>query len=313
MKKYLVLSALSISVLTHGAFSSTSRTAEPEANWTWGWDAINLYQPPSPPLKKPAGVKTKKPIKPMASKPSKSPSRSSRTGLNTIDAIKRIQPQALSSWPWVAALSIGPIWEKSGQTQTISLAPEVEKTYTTDDALNTLAEGSFFIGLQKPLQKQLQSQLGLAVGITSQAKMSGHIWDDADPQFDNHTYNYQIEHTHLLLQGKILVEGYAIIPWLSGGAGIGFNKAQSFQNTPTLFEALPNNNFTSNTTTTFTYTISAGIQKSLSKNWQIGIGYEFADWGDSQLGRAPEQVLNGGLGLNHLYTNGLLFNLTYIA
>lgn len=44
-----------------------------------------------------------------------------------------------------------------------------------------------------------------------------------------------------------------------------------------------------------------------------GIGYEFADWGRSQLNRAPGQTLNSGLSLSHLYTNGFLFNLTYSA
>lgn len=56
-----------------------------------------------------------------------------------------------------------------------------------------------------------------------------------------------------------------------------------------------------------------GAQKALNQHWQVGVGYEFADWGISQLGRAAEQTQNSGLTLNHLYTNGVLFNLTYIA
>ena len=49
-----------------------------------------------------------------------------------------------------------------------------------------------------------------------------------------------------------------------------------------------------------------------NQHWQIGVDYEFADWGKSQLGRASEQTLNGGLVLNHLYINGVLFNLSCI-
>ncbi|MGL6035737.1 MAG: porin family protein, partial [Legionella sp.] len=60
------------------------------------------------------------------------------------------------------------------------------------------------------------------------------------------------------------------------------------------------------------YTVGAGLQKSLNDNWQVGVGYEFADWGKSQLASAPEQTLNSGLGLNHLYTNGVLLNVTYV-
>ena len=71
-------------------------------------------------------------------------------------------------------------------------------------------------------------------------------------------------------------------------------------------------NFTTNTQTAFSYTLGAGIQKSFSKNWAAGIGYEFADWGNSQLNRAPDQTLGNGLALNHLYTHGLQFNITYL-
>jgi len=72
-------------------------------------------------------------------------------------------------------------------------------------------------------------------------------------------------------------------------------------------------NFASNTTTAFTYTLGAGVQRHLNQHWQAGIGYEFSDWGRRQLNRASGQTLNSGLSLPHLYTNGLLFNLTYHA
>ncbi|HHS9463875.1 TPA: outer membrane protein, partial [Legionella anisa] len=78
-------------------------------------------------------------------------------------------------------------------------------------------------------------------------------------------------------------------------------------------EALPNPDFADHTKTAFTYTLGAGVQKALNDHWQIGAGYEFADWGKSELGRAFGQTMNSGLALNHLYTNGVLFNLTYVA
>jgi opacity protein-like surface antigen len=94
---------------------------------------------------------------------------------------------------------------------------------------------------------------------------------------------------------------------------MGFNRAHDFTNTPLIFEALPNNNFEDHTKTAFTYTLGSGVQKSISEHWQMGVVYEFADWGKSELNRAAGQTLNTGLILNHLYANGVLFNLTYIA
>lgn len=215
---------------------------------------------------------------------------------------------------WVATLSMGPVWESGGHTQTFYLTPEIEKSYVANQSTNTLFDGEVFLGLQKALTQTLQGQLGLAIAATSNAKLSGVILDDADPDFNNYTYNYQLQHTHVAVKGKLLADrGSWLIPWVSASLGVGFNNAYSFQNTPTLFEAVTLPNFTSHTTTAFTYTLGIGVQKALNAHWQAGIGYEFADWGQSGLGRASEQTLNSGLTLNHLYTNGLLFNLTYMA
>lgn len=217
-------------------------------------------------------------------------------------------------WGWVATLSAGPVWQSGGQTQTFYLAPDIEKTYAANTATHTLFDGEVFVGLQKRLTQTVQGQLGLAVVATSNADLSGMIWDDADPQFDNYTYSYKVQHTHVAVKGKLLADlDYWLIPWVSASLGVGFNNAHSFNNTPTIFEALPNPDFASHTQTAFTYTAGAGVQKALNAHWQVGVGYEFADWGKSRLGRAAGQTQNSGLALNHLYTNGVLFNLTYLA
>lgn len=218
------------------------------------------------------------------------------------------------NWTWVGSFSAGPVWENGGSTQTFYLAPGIEKSYVANQSTNTLFDGEFFLGVQKKVTQTLQGQLGFAVAATSNANLSGMIWDDADPQFNNYNYGYKIQHTHVAVKGKLLADsGFWLIPWVSGGLGLGFNQAHGFHNTPTLSEALPNPNFSSNTQTAFTYTLGAGVQKALNEHWQVGVGYEFADWGKSNLGRADGQTLDGRLGLNHPYTNGVLFNLTYLS
>ena len=217
-------------------------------------------------------------------------------------------------WTWVGSIAAGPVWSRGGETQTFYLAPEIEKTYVARRVTNAIALGELFVGIQKLLTSQWLGQLGLAVATTGDAKLQGVIWDDADPQFDNHNYQYKVRNTRLALKGKLLFDkGSWLMPWVSASLGTGFNRAHGFTNTPRIFEALPNPNFSNHTKTAFTYTLGAGVQKSISKRWQVGVGYEFADWGKSRLERASGQTLNSGLGLNHLYTNGVLFNLTYIA
>lgn len=215
----------------------------------------------------------------------------------------------------VVTLSLGPVWEKVGDTQTFFLAPNIEKTYAAHRSSHALVDGELFLAFQKPLREQLEGQLGLAVATTGNASLSGQIWDDADVVFNNYTYSYQIRHTHLALKGKVLrdIGYYKLIPWVSGSLGVGFNKSHDFTNTPTITEAVVMPNFSGHTTTTLTYTLGLGFQRELKQHWQAGIGYEFADWGKTRLNRAPGQTANNGLFLSHLYTNGFLLNLTYLG
>lgn len=229
-----------------------------------------------------------------------------------MEPIGMIEPQR--SWGWVGAVSMGSVWESAGQTQTFYLSPNIIKTYAAEQTTHALFDGEVFVGIQKELPKAFLGQIGLSVAAISNAKLSGNIWDDADSTFNNYNYSYKIQHTHVAVEGKILADrGYWFIPWVSTSLGIGFNNTHDFQNTPLVSEAVMMTNFASSTQTSFTYTLGAGAQKVLNPHWQIGAGYEFSDWGQSQLNRASGQTLNSGLSLNHLYTNGVLFNLTYLA
>lgn len=217
-------------------------------------------------------------------------------------------------WAWVATIGAGPIFENAGKTQTFYSAPEIEKTYNANRTSHTLVGGELFLGIQKSLKHQLAGQLGLAVTATDSANLSGNIWDDADLKFNNYTYNYKIRHSHVALKGKLIADkGFVFNPWLSGSLGVGFNQARDFSNTPKIFQAVVMPNFTNHTTTAFTYTVGAGVERNLNDHWRVGVGYEFTDWGKSGLSRAPGQTLNTGLAVSHVYTNGVLFNLTYKA
>lgn len=139
---------------------------------------------------------------------------------------------------WVATLSLGPVWENAGNTQTFYLAPNIEKTYAAHHASHALVDGEVFLGIQKPLREKLEGQIGLAVATTGNASLSGNIWDDADPLFNNYTYHYQVKHTHLALKGKLLADrGYIVTPWISGSLGVGFNQSHDFSNTPIIYSA----------------------------------------------------------------------------
>lgn len=216
-------------------------------------------------------------------------------------------------YPVVFTLSGGAAWPTDIKSQTFYLAPGIEKTFRSNQ-VNAIEQGEFFIGMQRQLTQILRGQLGVAGAMTYNAKLSGDIWDDADPLFNNHLYHYRIDHTHAAIKGKLLADmGYIIIPWIDGSLGVGFNYAHGYRSRPKIFPAVQLPPFTNNTETAFTYTIGAGFQGVLSKHWQLGIGYQFADWGKNNLGRAIGQTMNTGLSMDHLYTNGVMVNVTYVV
>jgi opacity protein-like surface antigen len=215
---------------------------------------------------------------------------------------------------FVGTFNIGPAWTNPGSKQTLQLTSETEKTYTANKLSNTLADGEVFLGIRKDLPYNIFTHVGIAGALTSQVSLSGQIWDDADPTFNNYVYGYHIQHGYVALKAKIFKDlEYIILPWISGSVGVGFNHSYGFYNTPIISEAVIQNNFINHTKTSFTYTLGLGLQKIINANWQAGIGYEFADWGQSYLNAVIGQTQGMGLSLNHLYTNGLIFNITYIA
>lgn len=220
----------------------------------------------------------------------------------------------VDDWRLIVALSGGPVWGNAGETQTVFLAPDIRRTYVAQKLNTTFFSGEVLLGVQKALSPSLLAQVGIAGAATNNVRLQGIIWDDADPRFANYTYRYKVQNSRVALKTKFLFDrGYWVMPWVSGSAGVGFNSSHDFTNTPLIFQALPNENFLNHNQTSFTYTLGIGLQRQINRSWQVGVGYEFADWGKSHLGLAEDQTVVSYINLNHVYTNGVMFNLTYLA
>jgi len=224
---------------------------------------------------------------------------------------KNTRPQV---WKKVVSLSMGPAWSSTSQTQTIDLQPSLMQTYVANSNTQAFGSGELFFGLQHAVMPRLQAQLGLAIAGTTSIQLNGNVWQDADPDLNNFSYDYQIKHEHIAVKGKLLTDIYQLLqPYISGSLGVGYNHAYNYTSIPKLVTVPSEPPFTSHTTTAFTYTLGAGVQRALNEQWAIGMGYEFADWGQSHLGAASDQVSNSGLHLSHIYTNQLQFSLNFIA
>lgn len=225
--------------------------------------------------------------------------------------IGAVQPE---SWRPVVALSAGPTWAQPGETQTFFLQPGIEKTYQALGKVSTFVSGEFFLGGQKFFNRNWASQLGIAIAGAGNTQLTGNVWEDADPNFNNFTYSYKINQVRVAVKGRLFgLMYFGVQPYVSGSVGVGFNRAYDVTINPKIFAEIAPPKFTPNTETSFSYTVGIGLQKTWSENWQLGIGYEFADWGNSHLGRASGQTLNQGLSLNHLYAHQLQFTVSYVV
>lgn len=214
--------------------------------------------------------------------------------------------------PYIVTLSAGPTFAGNGETQTFYLVPFIKKTYAANKKTNVFFDGELFLGVERELTQSLQGELGLELGVTSDVNLSGDIWDFANARFNNSSYSYKIQHTHLAAKGKVLWDiGSAYKPCVHGSLGVGFNQAYDFKILPAIFAEVVPPHFTSTLKTSFTYTLGFGVQRAIKEHWTAGVGYEFADWGKSQLGQAAGQTLSKGIALNHFYTNAIQLTISY--
>ena len=225
--------------------------------------------------------------------------------------------QAPMYMPLVVGFSAGPAWANgAGMTQSFYSSPQTSRTYLANQrstVSSALADFEVFLGIHRPLSERVQAQFGLAIAATTDVSATGEIWDDEEPPHNNFIYSYKVQHAHLAAKGKLVIDiKRPVKPYLSGSIGVGFNRASGYNNVPLIFEAGHIDNFTNNTVTALTYTLGLGLQYELSRNWQVGGGYEFADWGSNELGKAADQTMNSGLSMNHLYTNNFMLNITYL-
>lgn len=227
-----------------------------------------------------------------------------------------IEPRA-RTWEPLIGLSAGPTWGSGNKTQSFYLQPDVQKTYVSSNNNQTFVTAELFLAGQTSLHprlltKPVAGQLGVVIAWAGDADLSGNVWEDANPNFNNFTYAYKMNHTYVALKGRLLGEfNYFAEPYVSGSLGVGFNRAYAFNETSKIQEEIPAPPFEAYTQTAFSYTLGIGIQKAVTPQLQAAIGYEFSDWGRSHLARAVGQTLNQGLTLSHLYAEQLQVSLFY--
>lgn len=219
-------------------------------------------------------------------------------------------------WSPIITLSAGPAWAAPGQNQYLYRNPPPNPDYYHYDSdMGILASGEIFFGLQRFFQPCMIGQLGIGVAGATDAKASGFV--DVNGVVDANAFQYNINHGRAELKGKLINTLYPMAqPYVSASLGIGINNTHGYVPTTINQTLYPPYWFQTNTNVSFAYTVGLGVQTNLSRHWQVGIGYEFADWGRNYLKDDPQMTLypmvTNGPSLTHLYTHELLFSLSYL-
>ena len=79
--------------------------------------------------------------------------------------------------------------------------------------MRVILASKVFLGDATCVRSHVLGQLGTAAGVTTTTTLLGIIWDDAEPQFNNYSYRYKVQHMHVAAKGKLLVDmGYWVMP-----------------------------------------------------------------------------------------------------
>jgi hypothetical protein len=214
-------------------------------------------------------------------------------------------------WSSIVTLSGGPVWTQPGQNQYLYPQPVPAYNYFTYNTVTgNLATAEIFFGLQHVLPSCLIGELGIGAAGATDAKVIGEIAVNGVP--DVRAYQYKINHGRLEMKGRLISTYFnPVQPYVSASLGAGFNNSHDYRPTSINETLYPSSWFLSKTVLGLSYTFGAGLQKNISPNWQVGMGYEFADWGNNYLG-GDQQTLYRGPGMAHLFTHELLFSLSYL-
>ena len=232
------------------------------------------------------------------------------------DLVDAEMPMVYSS---IITISGGPAW--TSPSQLVYLYPstpfpfQLVDQYNPNSPTSSIVSGEIFFGLQTLLTPNMTGELGLGIAGATDAIVSGFVTREFPfNTFVNvGTYRYKLDHGRIDLKGKLIASSCRFAqPYISGSVGAGLNQSHDFRATTTRPFIYPVPWYADNSVLAFSYTLGLGLQKKLTPNWQVGIGYEFADLGRSYLGYDFSTTLINGPYLSHFYTNELLFSLSYL-
>lgn len=157
-------------------------------------------------------------------------------------------------------------------------------------------------------------QLDVAYNQLSSFFVHGNLVQGADAQTeDSYTYKYNVKIRQLLAEGIFQYTLKWFRPYFLVGLGASFNRANHYStNVPSTMTFT--RMYSSNTSTSFSYAVGAGMDFDIIRYLRVGAGYRFTDLGKVSLGSAniDGTSVSGTLSQSNVYSNELTAKLTII-
>lgn len=137
-----------------------------------------------------------------------------------------------------------------------------------------------------------------------------------NPSFATLSYIYQTSAVPLFAIGQFGGSFARNSRWngyLVCGVGVAWNFASNYRELPTIpgSGAAPMQYpYQSKTTTSFAYTVGAGIDYLIARTASVGVEYRYTSYGNVSLNPTATEITNQGLSLGQLTSNALLVRVT---
>lgn len=188
-------------------------------------------------------------------------------------------------------------------------------SYIGRNHYDTEIDTGLFIGAETVFQQNWAWQIGANYFANHAFSEHGNVYEFADPEFNNLTYQYKIRSQRISIATQIS-RAYCYIwhPYISASIGEAFNKAYSYKEYPVTSTDVPMiQPFANHSTQSFTYSAGFGVEVNVLEHLRLGVGYRFADLGNARLGVSPLQSDANTISNPHLYTNEVLAQISYVG
>lgn len=210
----------------------------------------------------------------------------------------------------------GGVWTGNlGKNQDLYIPNNEYYKYHVSDRSDGNGVFDIFLGGEWEFCPQWAAQLGVGYTYMGSFSVGGDYEQGFDPQSsDIYTYNYRVRSQQVQAESKILFEMTRMLrPYIYGGLGASFNKASNFNADYPEFLTFTRE-YENHTSSSFTWSVGAGLDVQALDCLRVGVGYRFADLGRVSLGQSyiDDTPVTDTLSQKHLYTNMVLGHISFI-